>query len=188
MKAFKLVLLAMLMAVSTSAMSATSRAYDLKPSTDSLLAATDGEVILTFLSKTAFYTTELYLQGDEDSVLNNQKVAPGTQFSLGYFKAGEELSFTYFVKNTALAYYTGDENKNPDHFIHTAFDITSAQSLNVGFEDILNGGDRDYDDLVFSLNNVIVGKALVAAVPEPETYALFFAGLLMLGALKRRNA
>jgi hypothetical protein len=187
MKALKLVLLAVLLSFSAGAMAASPRAYDLKPSSDSLLAATDGEVILTFLSKTAYYATELYLQGGEDAILNNQKVAPGTQFSLGYFKAGDELSFTYFVKNTALAYYTGDENKNPDHFMHTAFDVTSAQSLNVGFEDIFKGGDRDYDDLVFSLNNVTVGKALVTAVPEPESYALFFAGLLMLGAMKRRN-
>ncbi|MDP2071318.1 DUF4114 domain-containing protein [Methylotenera sp.] len=188
MRVFNLVVSLILMALSTTAMSAVPRPYALTPSTDSLYVATAGEVILTFLSKTASYSSDLYLQGTEDSILNNQKVTPGTQFSLGSFQAGAELAFTIFVKTTGFAYYTGDENKNPDKFIHSAFDITSGQSVNVGFEDIFNGGDRDYDDLVFSLNNVVVGKLPVTPVPEPQTYALLLAGLLMLGAVKRRKS
>ena len=186
MKALKLVLLAMLMAVSTSTIAASPRAYDFKPSTDSLLVATDGEVILTFLSKVSIKNTDLYMQGTEESILNNQTAVTGSQFSLGSFKAGTELAFTIFVKDDGFAYYTGEANKNPDNHVHAFYDITSAQSLNIGFEDVYKACKNDA--LVFSLNNVTVGKSLVAAVPEPESYALFFAGLLMLGHLKRRQA
>jgi hypothetical protein len=185
MNAIKLFLLAMLLAASTNAMSATPRAYDFKPSTDSLLVASDGEVILTFLSKVSTKNTDLYLQGDDASILNNQTAVAGSQFSLGSFKAGTELAFTIFVKDDGFAYYTGEASKNPDEHVHAFYDVTSGQSLNIGFEDVYKACKNDA--LVFSLNNVTVGKSLVAAVPEPETYAMFFAGLLMLGQLKRRQ-
>ena len=160
---------------------------DLQVSSKSIFVAASGEVILTFLSKTAAYSNDLYLQGTSDSILNNQTATPGAQYSLGNFLEGTELSFTMFVKNTGFAYYTGSASLNPDNFMHAAYDVTSGQSLNIGFEDLFGGGDRDYDDLVFSLNNVRVGS-LVTAVPEPETYAMLLAGLFAIGALKRRKA
>lgn len=174
------------MLLSTSAMSAQPRQYDFTPSTDQLFVATAGEVILTFLSKTAAYSNDLYFQGTSDSILNNQTATPGAQYSLGNFLAGTELSFTMFVKNTGFAYYTGSASLNPDSFMHAAYDVTSGQSLNIGFEDLFGGGDRDYDDLVFSLNNVRVGS-LVTAVPEPEAYGMLIGGLLLIGFAKRRK-
>jgi hypothetical protein len=182
----KIVLGLALLIVSVGAMAAQPRAYDLKPSTDKLFVASAGEVILTFLSKSAAYSSDLFLQGNADAILNNQTATPGTQFSLGSFQAGAELAFTMFVKSTGFAYYTGAENRNPDSFIHAAYDVTSGQSLNIGFEDIFNGGDRDYNDLVFSLSNVSVGKSVVA-VPEPETYGMLAAGLMLIGFLTRRK-
>lgn len=182
----KIVLGLALLATSIGALAAQPRAYDLKPSTDKLFVASAGEVILTFLSKTAAYSNDLFLQGNAEVILNNQTAKPGTQFSLGSFQAGTELAFTMFVKTTGFAYYTGAANRNPDSFIHAAYDVTSSQSLNVGFEDIFNGGDRDYDDLVFSLSNVSVGTSVVA-VPEPETYAMFVAGLMLIGFMARRK-
>jgi Domain of unknown function (DUF4114)/PEP-CTERM motif len=175
-----------LLATSSAVMAAQPRAYELAPSTSKLFAATAGEVILTFLSKTASYSSDLYLQGTSDAILNNQTVLSGTQYSLGSFEAGAELAFTMFVKPSGFAYYTGAASINPDSFIHAAYDITSGQTLNIGFEDMHNGGDKDYDDLVFSLTNVSVGQT-VAAVPEPETYAMFTAGLMLLGFAARRK-
>ncbi len=186
MNRFKLFVTTVLMFLSTSAIAAQPREYDFTPSTEKLYVATAGEVILTFLSKTAAYSNDLYLQGMPDSILNNQTATPGAQYSLGSFQAGAELAFTLFVKNTGFAYYTGNASLNPDNFIHAAYDITSGQSLNIGFEDLFNGGDKDYDDLVFSLTNVRVGS-LVTAVPEPETYGMLAAGLLMIGFAKRRK-
>ena len=186
MNRFKLIAAAFLMVTSTAAFAAQPRPYDLTPSDEKLYVATAGEVILTFLSKTAAYSNDLYLQGTPDSILNNQTAAPGIQYSLGNFQAGTELSFSMFVKNTGFAYYTGSASLNPDSFLHAAYDITSSQSLNIGFEDLFNGGDKDYDDLVFSLNNVRVGS-LVTAVPEPQTYAMLAAGLFLIGFAKRHQ-
>lgn len=187
MNRFKLIAAAFLIFSSTSVLAAQPRQYDFTPSSEKLYVATAGEVILTFLSKSAAYSNDLYLQGTPDSVLNNQTTLPGTQFSLGTFQAGAELAFTMFVKNTGFAYYTGSASFNPDNFMHAAYDVTSGQSLNIGFEDLFNGGDKDYDDLVFSLNNVRVGT-LVTAVPEPEAYSMLAAGLLLIGFAKRRQS
>jgi hypothetical protein len=187
MKKFNLFATIALVVFSSSAMSAQPRQYELTPTEDKLYVASAGEVILTFLSKTAAYSNDLYLQGTSDSILNNQTAAPGTQYSLGFFETGAEIAFTMFVKNTGFAYYTGNASLNPDNFLHAAFDVTSSQSLNIGFEDLFNGGDKDYDDLVFSLSNVSVGYT-AQPVPEPETYAMLLAGLFAIGALKRRKA
>lgn len=151
-----------LLTLSFGAIAAQPRAINLTPATDKLFVATAGEVILTFLSKTAAYSNDLYLQGSPEVILNNQTAIPVTQYALGSFQAGAELAFTMFVKTTGFAYYTGNASSNPDSFIHAAYDITSGQSLNIGFEDIFGGGDRDYDDLVFSLTNVSAGQSVVA--------------------------
>ena len=182
----KLVLALSLITLSSTALAAQPRPYDLTPSTAKLFTATAGEVILTFLSKTAAFSSNLYLQGTPDAVLNNQTANPGAQYSLGSFQAGTELAFTMFVNNTGFAYYTGDAGRNPDSFMHAAYDITSNQTLNIGFEDIFNGGDRDYDDLVFSLSNVSVGPTL-SPVPEPETFGMLALGLTLLGFVARRK-
>ena len=98
MKFLNIVSTLALVVLSNTAMATQATTY--VPSSDKLFVATAGEVILTFLSKEAAYSNDLYLQGKEDSILNNQKVAPGTQFSLGSFQAGTELAFTMFVKAT----------------------------------------------------------------------------------------
>ena len=169
-------------------MAAQPRPYDFTPSTDRLYVATAGEVILTFLSKTASHSNDLFLRGSADSILNNQTATPGNQYSLGIFEAGAELSFTMFVRNSGMAYYTGLATLNPDNIMHAAYDITSSQSLNLGFEDIFNGGDKDYDDLVFSLNNVSVGTSVLTPVPEPEAYAMLISGLMLIGFASRKKS
>ena len=182
----KLVLGLFLIAISSGAIAAQPRAYNLTPATGKLFVATAGEVILTFLSKTAAYSNDLYLQGATNSILNNQTAVSGSQYSLGSFQAGSELIFSMLVNNTGFTYFTGEANTNPDSFIHAAYDITSSQSLNIGFEDLYNGGDKDYDDLVFSLTNVSVAPS-VSAVPEPEIVSMFAVGLMLLGFVARRK-
>jgi hypothetical protein len=52
----------------------------------------------------------------------------------------------------------------------------------VGFEDLRGGGDFDYGDETFVFTNI-------AAIPEPETYAMLLVGLgVVESAIRRRNA
>ena len=60
----------------------------------------------------------------------------------------------------------------------TPYTMGGAYQLVLGFNDGLRV-DADYDDLVVGFN--------VAAIPEPETYALMLAGLGALGFIGRRR-
>ena len=59
--------------------------------------------------------------------------------------------------------------------------------LMVGIEDhnTLEGGDRDYQDMIASIT--LVGIDLQTVTPEPSTYALMAAGLAALGMAARRR-
>jgi hypothetical protein len=189
MKFFKNVLVWILVTFSSVAMSSpnTLHAFD-HPSAESLYAATAGEIVITFLSKSASYSNDLYLQGTSNKILNNQTAIVGQQFSLGSFEAGAELAFKMFVNTTGRSFYNGVASNNLDNILHAAYEVKPNNSVIVGFEDIFKGGDRDYDDLVFSLSNVSVGQYIPTPVPEPETYVMMAAGLLLLRAAKRRKA
>jgi hypothetical protein len=52
----------------------------------------------------------------------------------------------------------------------------------VGFEDLLGGGDQDYNDFMFRLTNVLDP----IAVPEPPVLFLLACGLIGLVLQRRR--
>jgi len=184
MKFIKIITALFLTTLTSSAIA--TEGYNYSPSTDKLYVATAGEVILTFLSKEAGYSNDLFLQGRDSLILNNQTAVPNTQINLGAFAANTLLTFKMTVTNTGFSFFTGDASSNPDSFIHAAFDNKFGQPLVVGFEDILGGGDKDYNDLVFSLSNVYAATG-PAPVPEPETFAMLAAGLLLIRLTKKRK-
>lgn len=177
---------ALALAISLSApmlVSATeSVPFNLSPNGDNLYVASTGDVVLTFLSKDADYLNDLFLAGIATPILNNQSAVSGAQFNLGTFQAGTQLNFSVFVHNTNNTFYNGAASLNPDNQIHAAYSSVIGNSVTIGFEDLFAGGDTDYNDLVFSLNNVYV-----AAVPEPETYAMLTMGLGLIGWASRRR-
>jgi len=60
------------------------------------------------------------------------------------------------------------------------YDFGTPGTTLVSFEDILGGGDQDYNDYVFTFRSV-------TAVPEPETNVLMLAGLMAVAWLSRRR-
>jgi hypothetical protein len=66
----------------------------------------------------------------------------------------------------------------------TKINGTNYQYLLV-YNDPVNGGDKDYNDLVIGVN---FAKS-VAAVPEPQTYLMMLMGLALIGFVssKRRS-
>ncbi|HEY0562356.1 MAG TPA: DUF4114 domain-containing protein [Methylophilus sp.] len=187
MKPYHLIMGLSLMAVSTAALSAepvqpqpTTPGFFLNGNT--LTVATPGEVVLTFLSASASFSSDLFLVGTPSAILNNQTTVAGTQYSLGSFAEGAELTFNLFVNDTGFTYSTGAGNLNPDGLVHAAYAFNGNQPLTLGFEDLFAAGDSDYNDLVVSLNNVAI-----TPVPEPETYGMLLAGLTVLGAYAKRR-
>jgi hypothetical protein len=184
MKFIKIITALILTTLASSAIA--TEGYSPTQSSDKLYVATAGEVILTFLSKEAGYSNDLFLQGRDSLILNNQTAVPNTQINLGAFAANTLLTFKMTVTNTGFSFFTGDASSNPDNFIHASYDNKFGQPLVVGFEDLLGGGDKDYNDLVFSLSNVYAATG-PAPVPEPETFAMLAAGLLLIRLTKKRK-
>jgi hypothetical protein len=132
------------------------------PITEQTLIASGGNVIVTFVSNGAGFTSELFLDGpigeELGALFNNVTTEVGTSIDLGSLAAGTELIFTLLVKETGDIFYTGSGERNADGIGHAAVESGEGQVL-VGFEDLFGGGDFDFDDLVFAFTNVVFTEA-----------------------------
>ena len=126
----------------------------------SLIVQNTGEVTVTFGGSNAEYTSTLYLAGAETGIFSTNALA-GSTSSLGNFMAGTELSFRLEVQNTGNVFFTGAGVNNIDGIAHAIIESVGTDTLRVGFEDLLEGGDRDYDDLVFFFSNTTTEKTIV---------------------------
>ncbi|MFV1921473.1 MAG: DUF4114 domain-containing protein [Methylotenera sp.] len=156
--------------------------------TQDLLVASDGDVMLTFISKSAAHSSDLFLTGTPDAILNNQSAHPGQVFNLGSFVAGTKLAFDIFNNTTGFRFFTGLPSSNPDNTLHALFTLINEDTIKIGFEDLFGGGDKDYNDLIFKVNNVKLGLAgSTPPIPEPATYLLMLSGLLLVSRAKNRR-
>ncbi len=151
---------------------------------------TGGNVTVEVLSPNADYTStlSLFLVEPTSAIASfgtNHDVGLTTTFdpSASSYTVGEELIFGIYVHDTEFTYYMGDASRNPDNILHAAVDDQGGSMYVVGFEDILNGGDFDYDDHRFAFSG---GVSNVSVVPESSTIALFALGIVGLGLSRRR--
>lgn len=97
------------------------------------------------------------------------------------------LTFQLNVLSTGETLYSYESLNNDgiNHVYSTAFsgDVVHGIPIGtyVGFEDLHGGGDLDYNDETFVFTNV------VAAILEPETYAMLLAGLGLIGLIAERK-
>jgi len=141
-----------------------------------IVQSTD-DVIARYVSQTARLSSNLFLDGRAGVIFNNQTTPVGTTVNLGSFAVGTELVFRIEITDNGNIFRTGPASRNPDNRFHAASNTDAGETF-VGFEDVLGGGDRDYDDLVFAFTNV----AAAPGVPEPATWGLMLVGFGMVGA------
>ena len=72
--------------------------------------------------------------------------------------AGDELIFGIEVVDTGQRFLIGPGTRNPDGLAHAIVNATGPDSAQVGFEDILGGGDGDFNDNLFNFTAVVVNQ------------------------------
>jgi hypothetical protein len=139
-------------AVSTLACATTAAAAPAPlPGLGDRLYSTGGEITVEVRAATAGLTSELRLYGADGSftpIATNREV--GRVVTLPARPKDEELVFGIAIAGPGGATFKlGPGDRNPDGIPHARVLNTGERQYDVGFEDLLNGGDRDYDDNVF---------------------------------------
>jgi hypothetical protein len=150
------------------------------------------DVIATYRGNSANFSDDLYLFSPNGVfsttiIFNNHASPVGTTVNLGSFAAGTELIFRLHVNNTNEDWFTGDATRNSDGDPHARVtDNWLPGETLVEFEDLRGippDNNGPYNDLSFSFTNT--ATTIPNPVPEPGTYALFVAGILMMLGIQR---
>lgn len=144
------------------------------------------DVVVTYHGHSAGYKNRVFLDSfSTDYLFSNKELNKniGYQVNLGQFSAGTLLDFRLSA-NHEKDYFMGMGTNNIDGLVHAGVDVNYNPANNevlIGFEDLYRGGDKDYNDMVFSVSNVSI-----APVPEPSTLGLMFGGLGLVGLMAAR--
>ena len=123
---------------------------------------------------------------------SNEPLLPGDFVNLGKMEGGTLLDF-FIVANGAKGgktTFSTQKSVNPDginHVVSFAFAMKDSPYLVLGFEDLMGGGDRDFNDLIFAVDIGAVNVGALTATPEPATCATMAAFLGLGCVLVRRN-
>lgn len=147
----------------------------------------DSQVIFPDASSTV---STYGVAGTSGNRTTKEPLLPGDFVDLGTFKSGTTLDFFLIADgaNGGKSAYAAPATRNPDRLDHVvAFALPDSPYLIIAFEDMLGGGDRDYNDVIFALD---IGRANIQnliSTPEPQTWAILAGFLGMLLVLHRRR-
>ena len=133
-----------------------------------------------FINEGAGFRNQLYLKvtgttSTEGLIFNNaskgndsNQLQLGDYVSAGEVKAGSTLDFALlangFQNSSFYTYYAGID-RNPDNLQHVmAYDYQGY--LILAWEDLYQGGDKDYNDIVFAID---IGQENLDNIPEDPT-------------------
>ncbi len=136
------------------------------------LFSTGGEIRVEVLRSTAGLRSELRLYAADGSftpvAFNNEL---GRVVRLPARPRNEELAFAIFVTERGHLFKMGPAERNPDRLPHAVVKQTGERQYDVGFEDLLNGGDRDYDDNTFRFSGGLAPNRSPVAGDQSLTVA-----------------
>jgi hypothetical protein len=145
------------------------------------LFATGGDIVIRFEGSDAGYDSRISVNGSGE-IFPNHATLVGAEADLGSFAAGTLLDVVLHVINTGNFFHSGNGAINVDGLAHAVVTAGPGGRTFVSFEDLVGGGDHDFNDHMFSFTNVSVGM-----VPEPTSLALTLAGLGVLGFFMARR-
>lgn len=136
------------------------------------LFSTGGEIKVEVLPATAGLRSELRLYAPDDSftsIAYNKEL--GRVVTLPARPRGEELVFGIYIAEKNRTYKMGPADRNPDGLAHAVVKPTGERQFDVGFEDLFNGGDRDYDDNTFRFSGGLAPNRSPVADEQALTVA-----------------
>jgi hypothetical protein len=174
----------------------------INPNVYTFTAANTGDIKAYFVGSDAGDEENigLYVNGVSTGLtgLNNHTSSQGDMVDLGFAHANDTLTFVMYIPPATGAplpafTWSSDPTQNSDGIQHVyATDVTLGQAYlgspagtYVGWEDLPNGGDLDYNDDQYIFVNVS------SAVPEASTWAMMlagFGGLAWAGFRRARKA
>lgn len=115
------------------------------------LFSNGGQLEVEILPNGGDYTIELILfsPGPQRFIATNRD--SGTIVKIGSFPSGTELIFGIYVRDIQRTFMMGPGSENPDGLPHAEVTCFGAKRANIGFEDQMGGGDKDYNDLFFTV-------------------------------------
>ncbi|GEM_PF-5735629 len=121
----------------------------LNPNDTGYLEAAFARAVIVFPSGSTAFTTDATKTVNGGDILVFFIVQNNTLSNLRLNNPSNDL------RKTPLAFFSLDK-LNPDGFDHfIGFRNETANITQFGFEDITNGGDKDYDDIVYNIKSVL---------------------------------
>ena len=133
----------------------------------------------------------------------SEPLLAGDFVNLGNFNAGTTLDFFLIANgayggNTVFS-TTGTGSQNPDGLNHNAafspsfWGVANSPYVFIAFEDLLGGGDKDFNDTIIALNignvnaTAMSSMSALLATPEPATW-LTLGGLVTVTIYAKRRS
>lgn len=164
-------------AMAAGAMFGAANAAHINAATNQIESTNGGNIIVVFNSLSAADSSNLVSLNTGATLFNNQSAPLGTTVNVGAFLAGETIGFRLDNLSKAVSFVTGLAADNYDNILHAILTKNADGSITVSFEDLPNGGDFDYNDLVFT----------VYETPVPAAAALLLTGLAGFGFAGRKR-
>jgi len=147
-----------------------------------------GPLQFEILAADSAYISQIYLHTGTGNILLGNNRDAGVVINIGDPAAiglnlEDEFILAIHVTNTGNDFFMGGGYDNGDGIVHAAVNYGPNQAAVIGFEDLLGGGDLDYNDAMIR----VLGDLGVAHIPEPSSMLLFGAGLVSVMYYRRRT-